>query len=368
MPEFSGQWWTTYGPMDLTQKGDRIDGTYGGVATIHGVLRDGRLVFRYQEPNAAGEGWFERRRYGKFTGRWRADGDPVWRDWTGVRGYDGIWDTTYGLMRLFHHDDHIHGFYEGVGSASLTGQLDGDRFVFRYQEPNAAGEGWFSLDDGDHFHGEWRPQGAAQSGGWTGRRIQPIPGLRWLVVLEAHWQRSLYDEEYSFGEMLTEFFARVKGVKVRHRFFNNESSLEKWCHELMYLAEPTILSIATHGTQQGLVAHGRPIAPRVLVEPLQWADNVQLVHFSACLMMHDGPSGELARALHQAARLPVSGYTTSVDWAESAILEFTYFDLMLARGLDPAAAAGQVYRLLNFAGDDGFPEVGFRGAGFRLLG
>ena len=33
----------------------------------------------------------------------------------------------------------------------------------------------------------------------------------------------------------------------------------------------------------------------------------------------------------------VSGYSTSVDWAASAILEFTYLELILGRGLPPAA-------------------------------
>src|SRR5262245_43616580 len=275
MIDFSGRWFTTFGAMDLTQDGKHVHGSYGGLATLEGTVKRNRLVFRYQEPNAAGEGWFERQRYGKFTGRWRADGDEVWREWNGQRGYDGVWETTYGRMRLFHHDDHIDGLYEGAGGASLRGKLDGDRFVFRYQEPNSAGDGSFALsEDAETFHGDWQQRRSTQWGAWAGRRVHPIPGLRWLVVLEAHWQRSLGDEEYSFGEMLTEFFARTSGVKVRHRFFANEASLEKWCRELIYLAEPAVLSIATHGSPQGLVAHGRPIPPAVLIDPLQAAEDV----------------------------------------------------------------------------------------------
>ena len=106
--------------------------------------------------------------------------------------------------------------------------------------------------------------------------------------------------------MLREFFAREGNIGVRHRFFPNEAGLEKWCRELMYLAEPTVLAIATHGTQEGLVAHGQPIAPRVLVENLVWAENLLLVHFSACLMLHDSPAGEAARKLQKLQRFPVS--------------------------------------------------------------
>jgi hypothetical protein len=84
-------------------------------------------------------------------------------------------------------------------------------------------------------------------------------------------------------------------------------------------------------------------------------------------MLHDGPSGDVARRLQQLGCFPVSGYTTAVDWASSAILEYTYFDLILSRGLDPADAAHSLPRLLSFAGDDGCPEVGYPGAGFRFL-
>ena len=88
---------------------------------------------------------------------------------------------------------------------------------------------------------------------------------------------------------------------------------------------------------------------------------------AALTKLHDGASGEVARDLQRLGRFPVSGYTTAVDWAASAILEFMYFDLILTRGLDPAAAAQQVRELLSFAGDAGNPDVGFRGTGFRFL-
>src|SRR2546423_8820756 len=320
MQNFTGRWITTYGPMELTQEGSHVTGSYGADATLEGTVEKDRLVFRYQEPNAAGEGWFVLKRAGKFVGQWRPDGAELWAPWQGERGFDGVWRTTYGPMRLFHHADRIHGFYEGMGSATVEGRWDGERFVFRYQEPKAAGEGWFTINGDDSaFEGAWRPEGSEEWGQWRGRRVYPEPGRRWLVVLEAHWQKSLADEEYSFGHMLREFFAREGNIGVRHRFFPNEAGLEKWCRELMYLAEPTVLAIATHGTQEGLVAHGQPIAPRVLVENLVWAENLLLVHFSACLMLHDSPAGEAARKLQNLKRFPVSGYTTSVDWAASAI-------------------------------------------------
>ncbi len=368
MPNFAGRWHTTFGPMELIQHGGQVSGTYGGNATLNGAIQGNRLVFRYEEPRAAGEGWFELKRAGKFVGQWRPDGAEGWAPWEGERGFDGVWQTSFGPMRLFQHADRIHGFYEGVGPASLQGGLEGDRFIFQYQEPKARGEGWFGLSENqDLLEGAWRPEAGAGWGEWRGRRVHADPGRRWLVVLEAHWQKSLAEEEYSFGHMLREFFARVGHVSVRHRFFQNEAGLEKWCRELMYVVEPTVLAIATHGTQEGLVAHGQPIAPRVLVENLVWSENLALLHFSACLMLQDGPAGDLARRLHELGRFPVSGYTTAVDWASSAILEYTYFDLILSRGLDPADAAHSLPRLLAFAEAEGCPEVGYPGAGFRFL-
>src|SRR5688500_14118330 len=68
MTSFAGRWFSTFGPMTLEQKQNRVAGTYqidSGECTIHGEVRNGRLTFRYQEPNDQGEGWFEMERPGK---------------------------------------------------------------------------------------------------------------------------------------------------------------------------------------------------------------------------------------------------------------------------------------------------------------
>ncbi len=74
---------------------------------------------------------------------------------------------------------------------------------------------------------------------------------------------------------------------------------------------------------------------------------------------------QLANQQHVA----VSGYTTSVNWAASAILEFTYLEMVLSYGMTPEQAAGQVRQLLTFAGDGPLPTASpFAPAGFRLVG
>jgi hypothetical protein len=355
MSDFAGEWFTSFGPMTLTQEGLRVQGVYGPgpqECSLEGTTQDGVLRFRYREPNATGEGWFVMQRYGKFSGQWRQDGFPGWQPWQGERGFEGLWNSTFGPLRLIQGQGEVHGYYEGLGSSSLEGRLDGKRLAFRYKEPRAQGDGSFELtDNGFAFQGQWRPDGAAAYAPWMGQRIMPVPGLVWLVVLEAYWQHGLADKEYAFGNMLREFFARVPRIEVRQRFFNNEAGLAKWCRELLFLAEPIALVLATHGTSEGLTAHGELIRAEPIANILRDADNIQVLHFSSCLLMDNGPAGDFARVLRQELRFPISGYTTSVDWAASALIEFTYLDMILARGLDPQTAAKQVTQLLAFAGD-----------------
>src|SRR5262245_52242186 len=108
--------------MVLQQEGDRVHGVYswnGPECAIYGRIQDGRLGFTYEEPTARGEGWFVLHRAGKFEGRWRQDGDPVWRPWIGERGFEGVWDSSFGMLRLIQEHDRVLGFYEGLGSSTV---------------------------------------------------------------------------------------------------------------------------------------------------------------------------------------------------------------------------------------------------------
>jgi hypothetical protein len=156
-------------------------------------------------------------------------------------------------------------------------------------------------------------------------------------------------------------------VNVRQRFFEDEAGLERWCRELMYLPEPVAVVFASHGTQDGLSIQGKPLNTSRLVENLRYADNILLLHFSSCLMLQDGKAGELARALQEAVRFPISGYDRSVDWAASALIEFHYLDMVLGRGLSPAIAAQEVLHLIGYAGDKDLPGSPYPAAGFRIF-
>src|SRR5205823_5294392 len=116
------------------------------------------------------------------------DGADHWLPWTGHREWDGIWETTFGRMRLVQEKTRMHGLYSGPPEGKIDGRLDGARFGFRYAEPTIQGEGWFELaEGGQSFAGEWRPEGVNSWRTWTGHRVHPIPGLTWLMVIEAPW-------------------------------------------------------------------------------------------------------------------------------------------------------------------------------------
>ena len=357
MSDFAGQWYSTFGPMTLTQDGLRVQGAYQTGAlegSVDGRVKDGVLRFRYREPHAAGKGWFVLHRHGRFSGQWRADGAADWQAWQGERGFDGLWNSSFGHLRLIQEHDTVRGWYEGPGSSTIEGRLSGARLAFRYQEPRAQGEGAFDLtDNGAAFQGHWRADGATADAPWIGKRVMPVPGLIWLVVLEAYWQKGLGEREYAFGHMLREFFARVPHIEVRQRFFTHEAGLARWCRDLLFLGEPIALVLATHGRPEGLTAHGELIPAAPIADILRHNDNIKVLHLSSCLLMDTGPTGDFARVLRQELRFPISGYKTSVDWAASALIDFTYLDMILARGLDPQTAAKHVTKLIAFAGDRG---------------
>jgi hypothetical protein len=365
MTDYTGRWFTTFGAMELKQEGQNINGTYGRAGSLRGTVADGTLTFHYAEPGEAGQGTFSLLRHGKFAGKYMPDGAFQSQSWEGLRGFDGIWDSSFGRLRIIQNENGAVGFYEGVGAATLEGSMQDGRLVFRYQEPRAQGEGWFELgQDGMSFGGQWRAEGVQHWQQWTGRRILPTPGLTWLVVLEAHWQRSLADNEYAFGHMLREFFARLENVKVRQRFFHDEASLRHWCRELLYLAEPAILVIASHGTPEGLSVHGKTINTSDVTQCLEYADNLRLLHFSSCLLMQDGAA---ARPFLEQGSFPISGYTTSVDWGGSALIEFIYLDMILGKRMTPEQAAAELPQLVRFAGDKTAPDSPYPAAGFRFF-
>lgn len=368
---FSGAWATTYGDMTLAESSAAVRGTYvmgREVCAIEGRREGDSLVFTYTEPDAAGEGVFTLAADGKsFAGRWRARGESAWNPWKGERpaaaaepGFAGLWDTRFGRLRLRQDGARVAGLYS-YGAGTLEGTVEGGVLRFRYKD-SGAGEGEFRLAEGGRaLAGRWQAKDEPGWKEWTGARVEPVSGRRWLYVVESRWEESVAEREYSYGEMLKVFFTRAPQVQVRQRFFHDRAGLVKWLREAAFLAEPVVVYVSSHGSPEGVSSDDGPIGAEPIASALEGADNVELLHFGACEVM----KGTVAAELHaRGARFPVSGFTEAVDWAASAITDFMYLDLILSRDFAPARAARSTGLLVPFATrkvkDAPFGEIGFR--------
>jgi hypothetical protein len=365
---FDGQWATSFGQMTLRQDGVRVTGTYGRSGTentLVGTVEAGQLTFRYEEAHERGTGWFRLRRPSSFSGEYLAERNARPLPWQGWRGYDGLWDTSVGRLRLVQEAERVWGSSELDASVRLEGDLEpGGRLAFRLEGADLKGSGYCELDSAGYLlDGEWSEDGqAAATVG--GQRAMPRPGLTWLVVLEAHRQRVLDDNEFALGRTLHELFARLRWTQVRHRFFDDEESLLRWCRQLLYLPEPSVVVIAGHGDARGPSDGGATISLAGMINGLRFADGLKLLHISSSASL----SGqEAARAL-RGAPFPVSGYTGNLDWPQRTLAELVYLDMILDKGLTPEKAADQLPQLVRFAGSEDLPDSPYPPAGFSLVG
>ena len=268
--------------------------------------------------------------------------------------FSGTWDTTYGVMVLFQEGDQVTGYYDLGGICPVEGQVNADgRLEFTYTEPATTGEGWFDLTaDGMAFSGMWRETGGEHWAEWEGYRAGAgLPPSNWLVILEAEWQESMTEDEYSFGEMLDAWFARVPGVTVRHRFVHDVEDLAGFCLEASALPGDVYLVLASHGTAAGIALPGGTVTGDNLIAALAPIRNLAMLHFSACeVMAGNVPAQLLASRNDWPDGFVVSGYRVSVDWAASGMLEIYYFNQMLETGLSPEDAAQSVIDDIAFAG------------------
>ena len=157
---FAGTWDSTFGELVLEVQGERVTGHYafGGGSKLEGRVIGARLVFRYAEPNARGDGWFELAADGRtFSGIWRQDGQQEWNEWTGSRRaptavagpFDGLFETPRGRIRLLQSGARVEGVYLYDGATgALEGQAKGRRLDFEWREGGLTGDGWFEVDGG----------------------------------------------------------------------------------------------------------------------------------------------------------------------------------------------------------------------------
>ena len=377
-PTFAGDWETSFGHMTLKVTGTNVKGTYrlpGATPNeIQGTIDGLTLQFTYSEPEASGQGNFTLAADGEsFDGRWRQKGVNQWFPWIGRRGaaqpidFSGVWKTSFGPMRIIQQGKTITGCYQFAGSQSeITGTATNDVMKFTYTEfTGDKGTGEFKLQEDNSFSGTWKTDDGQQKGLWEGSRVFPTAGRTWLVVLEAHWEASLQQPEYSYGDMLRQFFSRVPSVAVRHRFFDGKDDFAKWCAELPYINEPTVFYVSSHGTEQGITVGRNLLTGEFIGKQLRYAPAIKLVHLGSCLTMAGSAPADLRKAC--GANIPVSGFTKVADWAGSAVIDFSYLDLVLSRRMAPKEAVRQIKKNVTFAGEDENLDSAIKPAGLKIV-
>jgi hypothetical protein len=267
--------------------------------------------------------------------------------------YSGTWETAYGDMVLEQTDSTVTGWYSYGSMSSIEGTVseESGKLVFTYAESDASGRGWFLLSEsGNSFTGQWKADGDTNWSAWDGHRATGEP-TTWVLVLEAEWQESTRENEYSLGEMLDAWLGRLPGVQIRHRFIHNLADLQTFCAEGALLPGDVYLVFASHGTSAGISLNSGTVLPRELADAISPMTNLQLVHFSSCEVMAGGTDEAiLSSRSNWKDDFAVSGYTASVDWGGSAVIEFYYLNQILENGLTPVQAAMALQTDILFSG------------------
>jgi len=284
--------------------------------------------------------------------------------------YEGLWETSYGRMRLTQDGDAVRGQYSYSSTSTIAGDIEGRRLTFKYSEGEVGGEGWYELaEDGESFSGRWRADGTEGWSRWRGTRVHPEKGIVWLVILEAHWETSLAEKEYAFGDMLRSYFTMesARHVRVRYRTFHDEKDLRRWSSEVRYLAEPVALLISSHGTPKGVQVGNEVIGAEALADCVRGCHNLEVLHLSGCSMMAGDIPATIQRLIGPTQALPITGYTTSVAWDASALADFVYLSMLLIHRMEPVRAVAQTHILAPFTGEDRIQGARYQALGLRSL-
>lgn len=262
--------------------------------------------------------------------------------------FSGLWDTSYGRLRLVEDEGVYAGAYAFEAGGTLEGRVEDGVLKARYRDA-ATGAAELTLSpDGGAFEGRWRADGDKDWKAWTGTRVDAQKDRRWLYVVENRWEERLADKEYSYGDILKTFFEHDSRIEVRRRQFSDRASLLKWLGQAAFLAEPTVVYVSAHGTPEGVETDSGPVGGKDIAAALRLAPNVRLLHFGSCEIMKGGAADEIRSALPRGRRFPVSGFKEAVDWAGSAIGDLMYLNLVLAKDLSPSAAAKELARLMPY--------------------
>jgi len=90
------------------------------------------------------------------------------------KSFEGVWDTNWGQLELTQRGSHVHGTYKGFRNGSVSGDADGNLFIFRWtqMESQQWGRGFLQMSpDGDRLQGKWGYRKDYTNGGawWANR-------------------------------------------------------------------------------------------------------------------------------------------------------------------------------------------------------
>ena len=147
----------------------------------------------------------------------------------------------------------------------------------------------------------------------------------------------------------------------------NAADFRLAARELAYLTGPVVVLLSGHGDLDGFIAGPDHVPATDIAEAVARNPEIVLLNFSCCSAMGGNSPREVRALLPKSHPGAVSGYTTAIDWAASAGLEFLYLDCILARGMTPVDAAATIRKELNFAGGGTTSDSPFGNLGFKII-
>jgi predicted esterase len=179
---FTGDWKTTFGAVNLEQKGNEVTGQIVPFKlALKGRLEGKKLTVGYDEGQVHVDATLALDLSGNaFTGTFQASNGNrgIWNGWrpdpAAAKGdlatFSGLWLTEMGLMELTQDGAKVKGRYALRGTSSLEGTVTGRHLEFQVKAFRT-GPGWFDLDEkGTRIAGAGGTDSIPGWYGWSGRR------------------------------------------------------------------------------------------------------------------------------------------------------------------------------------------------------
>jgi len=162
--DWSGEWVTDLGRMQLEQKGGSVEGTYGDGGRVEGDARGDELKVRWTNGGQSGSAKLELAGGGgSFSGEWTgAGGGGKWRGWrkdpdaesAPTADFSGTWVSSLGNLVLEQNGRSVEGTWGNEGWASIEGEVTGRRMQMRWKRIQWSGDAWFEMTaEGGRFFG-----------------------------------------------------------------------------------------------------------------------------------------------------------------------------------------------------------------------